>query len=135
GVVIPINGMLGEKLLGSGNAADDANKASGDRAGTSDYQRMATDELVKTIDDLEKAQRKQIQSARDSEVQTLRNATAALTAATAKRQEAIATLQAFQADQKIALQKMGGEDIIGAIPAGYQQALAAKDATERDIKM
>ncbi|OJY68703.1 MAG: hypothetical protein BGP16_05575 [Sphingobium sp. 66-54] len=133
GVAIPIIGLLGEKLLNSGRAADDANKASSDLTGTIDYQRMATDELVKSIDDLEKAQRKQIQSARDSEVQTLRNATAALTAATAKRQEAIATLQAFQADQKISLQRMGGEDIVGVIPAGYQQALAAKGATERDI--
>lgn len=126
-------GSLTKGLFDNEEASDKAKKGALDLTSAIDFQSMSVRDLADAIDELEKAQSRQLVTARQSEIQALKNAEAALKEATANRQKAIATLQALNADQSVSLNRMAGEDLLGAIPAGYQQIQAAMGATKRDI--
>lgn len=98
-------------LYGSMQETEKASKSLGDGI---DFQRKSVNELISAIEELERAQAKQIRSSYESEQAALADANAALSAAKAKREQAIATLEQVKAGAKynlsLGLTTPGGVD-------------------------
>ena len=97
---IMLAGMLTKGLFEEEKAAEKARKASLDLTDAIDFQTMSTRELITAIDELERAQAKQIQTARQAELQAVANANKALDLASAQREAAIATLESLRATEQ-----------------------------------
>ena len=114
-------------LIATMGSAEKASKSLGDGI---DFQRKNIYDLISAIDELEQAQSKQIRTSYEAEKAALADANAALVAAKAKREFAIAALQAFDAERQRqfsgdigATGAKGGLAVASSIVAGQIAAL------------
>lgn len=126
--------LAGVTILGlfaaSNRKAEDSAKSLGEGM---NFQRMSAGELIKAIDDLEAAQKRQIRSSYESERAVMADANAALVAARNKREQAKAELEvALARFNGQSLGSKGGAEIKaaeGARAAVLQRQVAALDAS------
>lgn len=130
GILIPLLAVAAEKMFGFGDSAEDAKKQNLDLSDAINFEKMGINELIKAIDELEAAQRKQLKTGYDAEQQALKNAEASLKAATAERDRAIALLQSAQANRvnSIKFAGAGGPSAAAGAAAASDAAIASYEA-------
>lgn len=97
-VGISLVGALATSLFSTADASDKAKASSEALTDKIDFQSKSVKELLASIEELDKAQRKQNQTSYEAQQQAIANAKAALQAALATREQAKATWEAWKAE-------------------------------------